>query len=89
VNFNHLKQYKSEKFSPEFDKILGRDKRALPSSLRELSSAMIFQFLRPACFLACRLFFAGWVTLRPIVVASLLQPVISFEPTIFNNPSAG
>jgi serine/threonine protein kinase len=26
VNLNHLKQYKSEKFSPEFDKILGRDK---------------------------------------------------------------
>jgi hypothetical protein len=25
VNLNHLKQYKSENFSPEFDKILGRD----------------------------------------------------------------
>jgi hypothetical protein len=35
VNFNHLKQYKSENFSPEFDKILGRDTNNLLQQTKE------------------------------------------------------
>jgi hypothetical protein len=60
---------------------------SLPGADQEIWSAAIFQFLGPACSLTRRLIFAGRVNLWPVAVASLLHPIISFEPTIFGNPS--